>query len=160
MTSSTEIDGVTITELGQISDERGAVLHMMRNDSPEFERFGECYFSEVMPGAVKAWKRHRIQTQNLAAPVGHIRLVIYDDRENSSTRGNLQIVKLGRPDAYVRLRIPPGLWYGFSCIGSKPALLANCADLPHDPAESEIRNEDDPVIPYLWTDGSDRAISS
>lgn len=144
------IDGVTTTELRQISDERGAVLHMLRNDAPEFTRFGECYFSEVLPGAVKAWKRHRIQTQNLAVPVGRMRVVIYDDREDSATRGHVQVMELGRPDAYLRLQIPPGLWYGFASVGDKPALLVNCADLPHDPAESEQRPIDNVIIPYQW----------
>ena len=144
------IEGVTLTELRQIRDERGAVLHMLRSDAPEYTRFGECYFSEVAPGAIKAWKRHRAQTQNLAAPMGRIRMVIYDYREGSVTQGKLQVLELGRPDAYLRLRIPPGLWYGFQCISATPALLANCADLPHDPAESEVRPVDDPGIPYRW----------
>lgn len=144
------IEGVTLTELREISDERGAVLHMLRSDAPDFTRFGECYFSEVAPGAIKAWKRHRLQTQNLAAPVGRIRIAIYDDREGSGTRGKLQVLELGRPDAYLRLRIPPGLWYGFQCISATPALLANCADLPHEPAESEQRALEDPGIPYRW----------
>lgn len=146
-----QIAGVIITELRQISDARGAVLHMLRCDAPEFTNFGECYFSEVLPGAVKAWKRHRVQTQNLAVPVGYIRFVIYDDRENSATCGNLQVLKLGRPDAYFRLQIPPGLWYGFSCLSVTPALLVNCADLPHDPNESEVRSANDVAIPYLWS---------
>ena len=144
------VEGVTLTELRQICDERGAVLHMLRSDAPDFVRFGECYFSEVLPGAVKAWKRHGAQTQNLAVPFGRVRVAIYDDRESSSTRGRVQVVELGRPDAYVRLRIPPGLWYGFACIGTTPALLANCADLPHDPTDSELRQADDPGIPYRW----------
>jgi dTDP-4-dehydrorhamnose 3,5-epimerase len=144
------IDGIIITELRQISDARGSVLHMLRCDAPEFIRFGECYFSELLPGAIKAWKRHRAQTQNLAVPTGRIRLVIYDDREHSATQGNLQIMELGRPDAYLRVRIPPGLWYGFTCISAIPALLANCADLPHDPIESEVRAVNDPAIPYEW----------
>jgi len=149
---SSQIDGVSITELRQISDDRGAVLHMLRRDVPEFTSFGECYFSEVLPGAIKAWKRHRAQTQNLAVPVGRIRLVIYDDRGESATRGNLKVLELGRPDAYVRLRIPPGLWYGFMCISATPALLANCTDLPHDPADSELRTVNDSSIPYVWAD--------
>jgi dTDP-4-dehydrorhamnose 3,5-epimerase len=144
------IEGVTLTELRQISDERGTVLHMLRSDAAEFTRFGECYFSEVFPGATKAWKRHRAQTQNLAVPWGRIRVVIYDEREGSSTQGRLQVLELGRPDAYLRLRIPPGLWYGFSCISATPALLANCADLPHDTKESDTRPIDDPGIPYRW----------
>lgn len=148
--SVTEIDGVIITELRQINDERGAVLHMLRCDAPEFVRFGECYFSEVLPGAVKAWKRHRVQTQNLAVPVGRIRLVIYDDREHSTTRGQVQVLEIGRPDAYFRLGIPPGLWYGFTCISTIPALLANCSDLPHAPTDSDARTVNDPAIPYAW----------
>jgi len=144
------IEGVTLSELRQIGDDRGTVLHMLRSDAPEFTRFGECYFSEVLPGAIKAWKRHRIQTQNLAVPTGRIRIVIYDDREGSATRGQVQALELGRPDAYLRLRIPPGLWYGFTCISSGPALLANCADLPHDPEEAELRPAEHPAIPYQW----------
>jgi dTDP-4-dehydrorhamnose 3,5-epimerase len=146
------IGGVEITELRQISDGRGSVLHMLRCDAPEFTRFGECYFSEVLPGVVKAWKRHRTQTQNIAVPVGRIRMAIYDDRPGAATRGQLHVLDLGRPDAYLRVRIPPGLWYGFACLSAAPALLANCADLPHDPTDSELRPASDPRIPYAWPD--------
>jgi len=151
---STEIEGVTFTGLRQISDERGAVLHMLRNDAPEFSGFGECYFSEILPGAIKAWKRHRLQTQNLAVPVGRVRLVIYDDRASSPTRGKLQVLDTGRPDAYLRIKIPPGLWYGFACISIAPALLVNCADVPHAPEESESSPIDNPSIPYTWDLGN------
>lgn len=157
MTNLSRIDGVLITELRQISDARGSVLQLLRCDAPEFMRFGECYFSEVLPGAVKAWKRHRAQTQHLAVPVGRIRLVIYDDRDSSPTRGILQVLELGRPDAYLRLMIPPGLWYGFTCIGEIPALLANCADLPHDPTDSDVRTVNDPEIPYAWVVGANNS---
>jgi dTDP-4-dehydrorhamnose 3,5-epimerase len=144
------IDGVILTELLQINDERGSVLHMLRNDAPEFTRFGECYFSEVLPKVVKAWKRHHTQTQNLAVPVGRVRIVIYDDRGNSPTQGQLQELELGRPDSYWRLRIPCGLWYGFACLGETPALIVNCADSPHDRTDSELRQKDDSSIPYSW----------
>ncbi|MFG1691094.1 dTDP-4-dehydrorhamnose 3,5-epimerase [Gemmatimonadota bacterium] len=148
------IEGVAVTELREIWDGRGAVLQMLRSDAPDFVGFGECYFSEVLPDNVKAWKCHLAQTQNLAVPVGRARLVLFDDREGSSTRGNIQALELGRPDAYVRVRIPPGLWYGFSCVGETPALLANCPDLPHDPQESKQRPLEDPRMPPFWATGS------
>ena len=110
----------------------------------------EVYFSWIERDFVKAWKLHREQTQNLAVPIGRVRLVVYDDREGSATRHNLQIHELGRPDAYLRIKIPPGLWYGFACIGSTPALLVNCADLPHDPTESDRKPAFDSGIPYDW----------
>ena len=133
----TTISGLTVTPLREIADARGVVLHMLRADAPDFQSFGECYFSEVNSGVLKAWKRHRRQTQNIAVPVGRVRFVIYDGRESSPTQGRLDVVELGRPDAYVRLRIPPLLWYGFTSIGNGPSLVANCADMLHDPAESE-----------------------
>ena len=150
MTTEASIDGVLVTALRQIVDERGAVLHHMRRDAPEFTIFGECYFSEMVPGAVKAWKRHREQTQHLAVPIGRVRFVLYDDREPSPTRGEIQVVELGRPDDYNRLCIPRGLWYGFTCLSDRRALIANCADRPHDPDDAELRPEDDPGIPYRW----------
>jgi len=150
MTPCPLINGVLITELLQIADERGAVLHHMRSDAAEFTAFGECYFSEMLPGAVKAWKRHREQTQHLAVPVGRVRFVVYDDREESPSRGILDIIELGRPDDYHRLCIPKGLWYGFTCLSDKPALIANCADRPHEPADAELRLVDDTRIPFQW----------
>ncbi len=147
--SSKAIEGVVTTKLKQFTDERGSVLHMLRNDD-SFSNFGECYFSEVFPGAVKAWKFHHEQTQQLAVPVGRIKCVIYDDRELSPTKGYVQIIELGRPDSYLRLMIPPMLWYGFTCISNVPALLVNCTDIPHNPHESEVKDISDIAMPYKW----------
>ena len=134
----------------QINDQRGAVLHMLRSDAPDFDNFGECYFSEVKPKVVKAWKYHHIQAQNLVVPIGRVRVVVYDDRGESTSRGEVQILELGRPDEYFRLHIPPQLWYGFQCLSDSPALLANCTNFLHDPMKSELRAVDDANIPYQW----------
>ena len=82
--------------------------------------------------------------------MGRIRLVIFDDRDASSTQGQLAELELGRPDAYVRLTIPPGLWYGFTCISALPALIANCTDLLHMDADSEQRPYEGSGIPFTW----------
>jgi dTDP-4-dehydrorhamnose 3,5-epimerase len=148
------IDGLKITLLKEIADRRGSVLHILRSDSHDFTTFGECYCSETLPGAVKAWKRHRLQTQNFSVPVGKLRLVLFDDRENSRTKGAVSVVELGRPDHYARVTIPPGIWYGFSALGSAPALIVNCADIPHEPGESERLAENDTGIPYDWAANS------
>lgn len=150
MENQSKIPGVAIQPLKQIVDDRGAVLHMLRHDSPLFERFGEIYFSLVFPGIVKAWKCHQRMTQNLAVPVGKIRLVIYDDRESSPVRGEVEEHILGRPDEYYLVRIPPLLWYGFQGLGSTPALVANCTDLVHDPDEVQRLPLLPSQIPYKW----------
>ena len=137
MSAEPRIEGLSLTPLRVIADSRGAVLHLWRQNQPGTDQIGECYFSEVSAGAVKAWKRHRRQTQNLAVPIGRARFVIVDCREASSTHGQVDLIELGRPDAYQRLRIPPLVWYGFTALGDSACLIANCADVPHDPAESE-----------------------
>ena len=147
---ATSIDGVCFQELAQIATEGGPVLHMMRSDSPLFQGFGEVYFSEVLPGAVKAWKLHRLQTQHFAVPVGLIEVVVYDSREDSPSRGKIESFLLGRPDHYRLLRVPPLVWYGFTAKGDSPGIMANCADLPHSPGESDRIPADSPLIPYSW----------
>lgn len=141
----------TSMNMKQIVDDRGSVLHFFRCDDIEYTNFGECYFSEAFPGSVKAWKRHRQQTQNLIVPVGRLRLVIFDDRIDSVTRGKIEVLELGRPERYQRIGIPPGLWYGFTALGTSPALVVNLVDYPHDPLECERLPEDDRHIPYRWS---------
>ena len=146
----TSIDGVCLQELAQIDTEGGPVLHMLRIDSPLYSGFGEVYFSVVLPGAVKAWKIHRLQTQHFAVPTGLIEVVVYDNREGSPSLGKVESFLLGRPDHYRLLRIPPQVWYGFTARSDVPGIMANCADLPHSPGESERIPADSPLIPYSW----------
>lgn len=143
------IAGVLVRPLRRIPDERGQILHMLRADAPHFERFGEIYFSMVYPGAVKGWHRHRRMTLNYAVPHGMIKLVLYDDRADSPSRGQLEELFIGR-DQYLLVRIPPLVWNGFKGLGTEPALVANCATLPHDPAEIERADPHVGGIPYDW----------
>ena len=119
-------------------------------DSSLFERFGEVYFSIVNPGAVKAWKLHKEMTLNYAVPIGNIKLVLYDDRSGSRTRNEIQEINMGE-DNYCLVKIPPMIWNGFQGLGLNKSIIANCATLPHDPAETERRDLSDDRVPYKWT---------
>lgn len=149
MRSTLQIDGVTITPLRRIPDERGAILHMLRRDDPEFEEFGEIYFSLVYPGVIKAWHLHRRMTLNYAVVAGMVKLVLYDIRSASPSHGQLAELFLGELN-YVRVKIPPGVYNGFKGIGATPALVANCATIPHDPDEIERLDPFSDRIPYRW----------
>jgi dTDP-4-dehydrorhamnose 3,5-epimerase len=145
-----KIDGVHVSSLKQITDDRGAVLHMLRADSSFFMQFGEVYFSETNPGAIKAWKCHKKMTQFFAVPVGMIKFVFFDDRHESSTFDMFDEIVLGRPDNYYLVKIDPMIWYGFQNIIDKTALLVNCTDLPHDPGESETKDLYADCFHYNW----------
>ena len=84
-------------------------------------------------------------------PVGSVRIVIYDDRSGSPTRGKIDEYVLGEePERYALLTIPPRLWYGLDGLAPGTSLIANCADLPNDPAESDRKPLNSPDVPYTW----------
>jgi dTDP-4-dehydrorhamnose 3,5-epimerase len=143
------IDGVIVHPLRQIPDERGKIMHMLRNDDPHFEQFGEIYFSVVYPGVVKGWHIHKRMTLNYSCILGTIKLVLYDDREGSATRGQVQELVIGDSN-YVLVKIPLGVWNGFKGLGVAPAVVANCSTIPHDPQEIERIGPSDPRVPYDW----------
>ena len=143
------IDGVIITPLRQIFDERGKVMHMLREDSPVFSRFGEIYFSCTHPGVVKAWHMHKKMTLNYAVIHGEIKFVLFDDRTDSPTRGEIQEFFIS-PENYMLVTVPPMVWNGFKSIGTSTSIVANCSTLPHSADELERRSPRDASIPYSW----------
>lgn len=143
------IKGVQVKPLRQILDERGKVMHMLKVGDPEFQQFGEIYFSCVNPGAIKAWHIHKEMTLNYAVPHGHIKFVLYDNRPESPTRGEIQELFLG-PDNYCLVTVPPMVWNGFKGMGAEVAIVANCATIPHSPDEIDRRDPFDSSIPYDW----------
>lgn len=143
------IYGVTIRPLRQIIDERGKIMHMLRCDDPCFEQFGEIYFSVVNPGVIKAWHIHTQMTLNYVVVEGNIKLVLYDERDISPTKGMIQEIYLG-PDNYNLVKIPPMIWNGFKGIGTTPAIVANCSTIPHSQEEIQRLNPFNNHIAYDW----------
>ena len=143
------IEGVVITPLRQIFDERGKAMHMLRNDSTVFSELGEIYFSFTYPGAIKAWHLHKEMTLNYAVIHGSIKCVLFDDRPGSKTRGCVEEYFLS-PENYSLITVPPLVWNGWKGMGSETSIVANCATIPHDPSEIERKPVLDSSIPYDW----------
>jgi dTDP-4-dehydrorhamnose 3,5-epimerase len=143
------IKGVEIHPLRQIPDERGKIMHMLRSTDKHFDKFGEIYFSVVHPGVIKGWHLHKKMILNYAVVTGMIKLVLFDDRKNSPTKGEVQEIFTGE-DNYCLIKIPAGIWNGFKGAGTKPAIVANCATMAHDPAEIVRLDPFDNNIPYSW----------
>jgi dTDP-4-dehydrorhamnose 3,5-epimerase len=148
-TIASGIDGVKVVPLRQIVDERGKIMHMLKATDEHFVGFGEIYFSTAWPGTIKAWHIHQTMTVNNAVISGHAKLVMYDLREDSPTRGVLQEVFLGE-DNHVLVQIPPGIANGYKAYGQKQVILANCGSEPHRPDEMLRVPHDSPEIPYDW----------
>ena len=135
---------ILVTPLRRIPTIGGDVMHALKDSDEGFNGFGEVYFSWVEQGAIKAWKYHQNMTLNLVVPLGEISFVFHiKDQENCFRTENIGEEK------YVRLTVPPGIWFGFQGRGSSQSLLMNLADMAHDPDEVLRKNTSE--IVYNWS---------
>ena len=147
---SSAIDGVIVTPLRLVPSERGRLMEVQRRDDPGFPGFGQVYVTQSFAGVVKAWYRHRVQVDQIAVIVGLAKLVLYDERAGSPTRGVVQEIVLGELAPRL-VAIPPGVWHGFKAIDAA-AFFIHLNSEPIDLAapDEERRAVDDPAIPYVW----------
>ena len=124
------LDDILVTPLKRIPTVGGDVLHALKKTDAGFDSFGEIYFSWVEQGAIKAWKYHKRMTLNLVVPVGEVSFVFHLTNQKNSFRTE----NIGE-ERYVRLTVPPGIWFGFQGIALGRSLLMNLADIEHDPEE-------------------------
>ena len=139
------IKDLLITPLDILETPGGKVMHAMKQIDTGFFGFGEAYFSEIKPGSIKAWKRHREMTLNLIVPLGKIKFVMFDDRKESNNRFQEVIIS---KENYCRLTVPPMIWVGFKGLSSFKSILLNIASIPHNPKEVDRKEID--KIEFDW----------
>lgn len=146
------IKGLVVRKLCPNIDQRGLLCEIMREDWDIYENVKMTYYSKSYPGVIRAWHRHiRGQTDFFVVPAGNIKVAVYDDRENSPTRGEINDFILGE-DNPILLKIPGDCWHGFKVVGDKPAILINMPTKLYDyenPDEERIPYDTD-KIPYVW----------
>jgi len=142
------IDGVRITPLSIIDTQGGAIFHAMKASDQGYSGFGEAYFSSIEPKFIKGWNRHTEMVLNLVVPIGSVRFILYDDRENQDNINQFQEVILSMEDGFSRLTIPPMIWLGFEGLAKETSLVLNIANIEHSPEEIERKELDE--INFNW----------
>ena len=136
------INEIITTPLKRIPVLGGDVLHAMKKTDNGFSGFGESYFSLLLSGVVKAWKKHLKMTLNLIVPMGKVRFVFMDND------GLFRVETIG-DNNYARLTIPPGIWFGFKGDFENTSLVLNIANIEHSPDEVERKEVN--KIKYNWS---------
>ena len=145
------IDGVKIKKLKVIPDERGRLMEMLRCDDELFIKFGQVYMTTAYPGIVKGWHYHKKQMDNMVCVKGMMKVVLYDSRENSKTKGEINEFFIGIHNPTL-VQIPNGVCHGFKCMGNEEAIIVNCPTEPYNYKEPDEFRIDpfDNDIPYDW----------
>mgnify|MGYP001579832266 FL=1 len=145
------INGVKIKKLKVIPDERGKLMEMLRSDDELFIKFGQVYMTTAYPGVVKAWHYHKKQIDNFVVVKGMMKVVLYDNRKDSATYGEVNEFFMGEHNP-ILLQIPANVYHGFKCISEAEAIVINCSTEPYNPnSPDEYRiPPDSKEIPYDW----------
>ena len=141
------ITEVTTTPLSIIDTKGGAVLHAIKRSDYGFSGFGEAYFSTIEHNAIKGWKRHKEMVLNLVVPIGSVRFVLYDDRNNQINK--FQEVVLSLKNGYARLTVPPMIWVGFQGLDIDTSIVLNIASIEHSSEEIDQKKLDE--IKFNWS---------
>ncbi len=145
------IEGVKVKQLRVRCDERGRLAEILRRDEEFFEEFGQVYMTTAYPGVVKAWHYHERQTDHFAAIGGMVKIVLYDARDASPSRGEISEFFAGEHNP-ILIKIPRLVYHGFKCIGEHEAILINIPTNVYDHGHPDEHRIDphDPSIPYDW----------
>jgi len=145
------IDEVRVQPLHLVRNERGHLLEIARAEDEWFPTFGQVYATATMPGVIKGWYRHSLQQDTLTVVSGGIKLALFDDREDSKSRGRTQLEHLTTDEP--RLVVIPALvWHCFESTGDSPALIVhmNSVAFHLDSPDEERRPLDHPAMPMVW----------
>lgn len=145
------IKDVVTKQLRLIPDERGRLMEILRCDDEEFDKFGQVYMTTTYPHVVKAWHYHKLQDDCIVCVKGMLKLVLYDDREGSPTKGEVNEFFIGDYKPML-VKVPKMVFHGWKCISEEEAIVIN---IPSEPYNREAPDEyrTDPHIndiPYSW----------
>jgi dTDP-4-dehydrorhamnose 3,5-epimerase len=146
------IDGVRLRSATTHPDERGTVCEIY---NPAWGLSNEplvyVYQITIRPQQVKGFVLHRTYTDRLFFSFGTVKVVLYDDREGSSTRGMLNELHFGDHNR-TQLIIPPGVWHAMKNVGTTDAIFVNCPTKPynHEDPDKWTLPRDSDQIPYTF----------
>lgn len=130
MDNMNSLPPITITPLRRVEHPKGDVFHGIKASEPSYVGFGEAYFTTIVSGEVKGWKKHTEMTMNIIVPLGMVRFHIHDAASGKTATHDVGDLN------YCRLTIPPGYWVAFQGLTDHTNLILNVANLEHDPAEA------------------------
>ena len=146
------IDGVITKDLIFHCDERGRLAEIFRRDDPFFKQFGQVYLTTTYPGVIKGWHLHKKQTDHVACIKGMLKVVLYDNRPKSKTKGQINEFFVGENN-FQLITIPKGVYHGWKCIADEESWVINVPDQPYNhkkPDEYRL-SHNDPKIGYDWS---------
>ena len=133
---------IRIEDLYKITNNKGNIFHFLKFNQIKNKSDGEIYFSEVLYNKIKAWKLHNKATLNVTVPIGEVKFVFFDQKNNKFIEKNIG------ENNYKKIIIPPKIWYGFQGLSSNKSLIASYSDNIFD--DNEVNRKEVSELNYDW----------
>jgi dTDP-4-dehydrorhamnose 3,5-epimerase len=147
------VEGVRIERLVGYHDQRGSLVPFMDFTKPFWsEPIVHAYEFTIRPGRIKGWGMHRLQADRYFVQTGDLRVVLFDGREGSPTKGRFcQFWFTG--GTYGLLHIPAGVWHATQNWGTTLGRIVNFGTVRFDTARPDKARIDphSGAIPFDWT---------
>ena len=151
------IEGVLVRQQVTQQDHRGSLTEIY---SPfwEFDAIPLVFIYTVTtrPGMIKGWAVHYRQVDRYFFYSGSHKLVLYDARETSPTRGMINELYFSETNRSL-VSVPTGVYHAVENVGTTDALMINFPSEPYhheDPDKHTLPLQND-VIPYRFDKSSD-----
>lgn len=126
------IEGVRIREVKHIITGNGVTTELFRKDWGVVDgEIVQAIHVTLNPQAISAWHMHKFRADYLFVVVGMFKVVLYDDRDASPTRGRVDVFHLSamRP---LLVSIPPEVWHGVQVLSAEPGSFVNLFNQAYD----------------------------
>ncbi len=146
-----QIEGVRLNRLVTHKDSRGDLTVLLSDLKGPILPIPHVYNVTAAPGSIRAWVYHKRQSDRLAFTNGNLRVILYDVRAQSATRGALNVIDAGEANK-VLLTIPPEVVHAVHNRGGAAATFINMPTRAYDPANPDKSRlpHDHPGIPYRF----------
>ena len=125
------IDGVRVHEVVHVPKNAGFLTEVVRGEWLDNARIDQVFQVVLDAGAISAWHAHEFTTDRIFVSHGMMRIVLYDNRADSPTRGLVNEFRFGtvRPALVV---VPPRVWHGLHNTSPGTSIVLNLVDQAYD----------------------------
>jgi dTDP-4-dehydrorhamnose 3,5-epimerase len=146
------IHGVVLRPQATQTDGRGTLCEILdlRWDVTD-DPIVSVYQFTIRPGRGKGWHLHRLHDDRIFISRGEVKVVLYDDRDNSPTKGLVN--EIHRSELLRDLMvIPSGVFHAHLNVGETDALLVSMPTRAYDHADPDVYRLplDTDLIPYSF----------
>jgi len=149
------IEGVKIIPLTAHMDDRGYLIEIARRaDDSEphavVHRFGQVYLvGDMVRGTIRAFHKHQELWDWFFISHGSAKFILRDDRQDSSTYGEMMTVIAGERNPRL-IVVPPGVYHGWMSLEDDTQMISTASEVYNREKPDEVRIPPD-SFGDVWT---------